>query len=203
MRKDSIFIFGFSVLITIGLVGGAYYMSVVRPVEVNIPRASPKSTLPTPKSQPTGSSTPAVGQSNQILKCVDPEIGEFFTNAKDCESADLKNRLSHAQVVEKVDYISPTANEARKELKSAADETSKKSPSIRKVAQSVPDNLSVTCKFAVGRALEIERMLSAADDPRESIWRENYCRWVGETRSEDCQLASDTFFYGDLCRRGS
>jgi hypothetical protein len=33
MRRDSAYIFVISVLITAGIVGGAYYMSIVRPIE--------------------------------------------------------------------------------------------------------------------------------------------------------------------------
>jgi len=202
MRKDSAFIFGFSVLITAGIVGGAYYMNVVRP-------SQPSEHLP----KPTISSSRVVGNSidpgaarphwtDKPIKCIDEEIGEFWTNASNCEDADLNNRLSIAEPIREVDYISPNAKEARREIHSSARRNASREPSLRRVAKAVPSNLSVSCKFAAGRALEIERMLSTADDPRESIWRKNYCRWVNDARSRGCKLERNFFFYGDLCGYG-
>jgi len=50
----------------------------------------------------------------------------------------------------------------------------------------------------VCKALEIERALVAADDPAESIWRDDYCHWVGEANAETCQAPGDLFYYGNL-----
>lgn len=197
MRKDSALIFGISVLITIGIVGGAYYMNVVWQ-----PQAQNANDQPAPStSQLNGNS--AATQANeprwtdQPIKCFNEEYGEFWTNAKNCESADLKNRLSIAQPVQKVDYISPNANEVRRKIHSSAQRKSDKKPSLRQVANSVPSGLGVSCKFAVGRAQEIERSLSAANNPAESVWRENYCRWIKEAKS--CGVSMEYFYYPEIC----
>lgn len=204
MRRDSAFIFVISVLITAGIVGGVYYMSIPRPIEQ---ADSESSQMQAPSSSPVAGNiaSPVYSQNertDQIIKCVDPEKGEFWTNAKDCESADLDNRISNAQTFRPTDYISPNAAESRKDLQVSKSSESNNKPSLRRVAKAVPSDLSVSCKFAVGKALEIERDLSAADTPGESIWRENYCRWVNETRSEGCDIAGNFFYYGHLCGYG-
>lgn len=178
-----------------GIIGGAYYMSVVRLPDEKAVQGASRNSLPSAAPQASGSPAPPSARSSQILKCTDPEIGEFYTNAKDCENADLNNRLSHAETLKKVDYLSPNAKEARRDIRTGVN----KKPDIRRVAKAVPDDLSISCKFSVGRALEIERMLSEADDARESIWRENYCRWLGELRDESCKVSRDYFYYGHLC----
>ena len=62
-----------------------------------------------------------------------------------------------------------------------------------------PDGLNVSCKFAVGKTLELERALSAAEEPGESIWREDYCHWIREVKTENCLVPTDLFYYGNLC----
>jgi hypothetical protein len=204
MRKDSAFILGFSVLITAGIVGGAYYMNEVRPLQDAASRTGQQEIPVT--EQVIGDAPSLVYPQNnptdQIIKCFDPEKGEFWTNAKDCESADLSNRISNAQTYKSIDYISPSAKEVRRNLRASANRKSSGKPSLRQVGNTVPDGLSVSCKFAVGRAQEIERSLSVADDPAESIWRENYCRWVKDARNRGCRLERDVFYYGYLCGHG-
>jgi hypothetical protein len=201
MRKDSVFIFGMSVLITAGIVGGVYYMNIVRPIEQadSWPRQ-----MQTPNARPaTGNvASPAYSQNertDRIIKCVDPQRGEFWTNAKNCESADLDNRISNAQTFRSTDYISPSSKEIRKDLRTSSSINPRAKPDLRQVAKAVPKGLGVSCRFAVGRALEIERMLSASDDPAESTWRENYCKWINETHEEGCDLPAGVFYYGAIC----
>jgi hypothetical protein len=204
MRRDSVLIFGASMLISLGLVGAAYYVSVVRQTP-----SAPEATAGAqsqPKSSAVGSPAPEQGATptwtNTPIKCVDPEIGEFWTNAKDCESADLKNRISVAQPLDRPRSASPSTEATPKNSPTNAKNTASNKPNLRNVARPVPEGLNVSCKFAVGKALEIERDLSAADDPAESIWRENYCKWVNETRANDCPVSGNFFYYGDLCGYG-
>ncbi|MDZ4730146.1 MAG: hypothetical protein SH820_09425, partial [Xanthomonadales bacterium] len=42
---------------------------------------------------------------------------------------------------------------------------------------------------------ELERPLAAADDPRESTWRDSYCKQRCEAIQESCPVADDYFYY--------
>jgi len=204
MRRDSAFIFGFSILISAVIVGGLYYMSVQRPIQKASSEISKqKSTIPEPAvGMSSAVSSPKSNRTDQIIKCVDPDVGEFWTNARDCESADLDNRMSSAQSYRGADNVSSSSSAAQKNNHKTSRRKENDQPDIRQVAKTVPDGLSVSCKFAVGRALEIERPLSAADDPAESTWRENYCKWITEVREEDCKVSRDLFYYDSLCSYG-
>ena len=200
MKRDSALIFGFSILFSMAIVGGLYYMSVLRPLqkpgseESKLQSAIPKQAVGMSGDAPNSQSN----RTNQIIKCVDPEIGEFWTNASDCETADLDNRISSAQSYNGSSSNSPVA---RKSIPQTAKRASINEPDIRQVAREVPDGLGVTCKFAVGKALELERPLSAADDPAKSIWREDYCKWIRDSYEEQCKLPSGIFFYESICPR--
>ena len=104
MRKDSTIIGSVSVLIAAALIGGAYYMTEVREPALE-PAKQPTTwqTLTPQSTQPIGNpgvsaETPA-GRTNTPIKCHDPEVGEFWTNAATCEDADLYNRISIAEPV--------------------------------------------------------------------------------------------------------
>lgn len=203
MQRDSVLIFGGSLIISVLLVGSLYCFSVVRTSMGPEPQ-SLASPIP---DQPQGSypniPTTTPNWTDRPIKCFDDKVGEFWTNATDCQSADLQNRLSIAQPPQKIDYLSPGPDEMREKIRSGSKTSSGRKPSLRRTSKAVPSDLSVSCKFAVGRALEIERPLSAADDPAESTWRENYCKWVKEARSGECRVSSDYFYYGHLCLYGS
>ena len=193
MRRDSAFVFGFSILISAVIVSGLYYMSVQRPIQhASSEIGKQKGTIAEPAvGMSSGVSDPQSNRTDQIIKCIDPDIGEFWTNARDCQSADLDNRMSNAQSYRGAIYPGSKTSESQKDNHKTSKRIMNQKPDIRQVAKEVPDGLSVSCRFAVGRALEIERPLSAADDPAESIWRESYCKWVTEVREEDCNVSSD------------
>lgn len=193
MRKDSVIIFGISLLITTLIVGGAYYLTFKNPAaeETSGMESLPKPATPVVK-QPIPSRN-----TNPILKCHDPELGEFYTNASSCDEADLENTISHAESITPSRAVKDSTLSSR----SSAHKVQKREdePDIRRVAKNVPPGLSVSCKFSVGKALEVERVLSASDDPAESIWVENYCKWVKESRAEKCEIEIDFFYYRHLC----
>ncbi|MEE4218480.1 MAG: hypothetical protein V2I48_12775 [Xanthomonadales bacterium] len=192
MRRESAVIFIISLIITTGVVGGLYYLNVGRPVKQE------KQPIPEPVVQtaaPVGAS--AASRSDKIIKCVDAEIGEFYTNATSCEKADLENRMSHAQPT--YESRGPTNPTIARQADSSTRGQSREKPDIRRVAKSVPSGLSVSCKFSAGRALEIERNLSIVADPADSIWKENYCKWIREARKEKCELESGFFYYESIC----
>ena len=214
MKQDSAIIFGTSVLLTAAIIGGVYYMAVVRqPAGSADQESTTWQTLKPKSSQPTGNanvSAETSGQrTNTPIKCHDPEIGEFWTNAASCAEADLHNRLSEAQSITppsqqqpygNENYVPPEEEASRNLGKTRTGrQSSAKKPNLRLQAKSPPGGLSVSCKFAVGKALEIERALSAANDPKESKWKEDYCKWRQEARDEQCEVPSDTYYYNNLC----
>jgi hypothetical protein len=206
MRRDSIFVFGFSVLVTIGIVGGAYYMSAVRPIAQADSRS--RQVQPSPANPSVGnlksSSYPNNDRTDQPIKCVDPEIGEFWTNASTCDGADLHNRLSFAKPIvtspEKARYGNESYRAPGDEAKSSR--TNKRSmrvaakkPDLRSKAKVPPDGLPSECRFPVGQAAELERKMSAKDDPRDSMWLQEYCEWRCVVARERCPLPKDFYYY--------
>jgi hypothetical protein len=57
----------------------------------------------------------------------------------------------------------------------------------------------VNCRFAIGRAREIEGPMKLRRDPGESRWRESYCRWVCEARNYQCGDLRRYLSLGELC----
>lgn len=216
MRKYSIFIFGTSVIFTALIIGGAFYLDVMSHFIPQTPeKHSDWQALNPQQTQSAGNmnsrsdiSAETFGpRTNTPIKCHDPEIGEFWTNAATCEGADLHNRLSHAAPLvtgpktkpySEQDYVPPE----KQAVSSRAKRNHK--PNLRFAGKPPPSGLNISCKFAVGRALEIERDLAASDDPEESKWRENYCKWRCEVNKDRCPADDDYFYYRyrELCRTG-
>jgi hypothetical protein len=111
MRKDSAKIAGFTVLLAAAIIGGGYYMAVLRnpapPAQESadawqtlIPSQNrPPSQNQTTTQANTRSDVPAGtsrGRTDTPIKCQDPERGEYWTNAATCDQADLNNRLSYS-----------------------------------------------------------------------------------------------------------
>ena len=106
MRKDSATIAGLTVLLTAAILGGGYYMAVIRhpaspPLESGDAwqTLSPRPDLPTGSARtvPDVSAGTPQGRTDTPIKCHDPELSEFWTNAVTCEGADLNNRLSYSE----------------------------------------------------------------------------------------------------------
>jgi hypothetical protein len=203
MDKGTASLFGCTVVITAAIIGGVYLLDRAnRSGQPILPEQAAWSELH-PSSQPSDSSTQSsqpsrsegVGSTTNamavpagtsalegILVCEHPELGTFYTNASSCHEADLDNRISHAESFSPVpdrdrysgnDYQTPqkAAGNSRTDRK-----PENQKPNLRLHGKSPPNGLNVSCKFSVGKALEIERTLAAADDPRESTWRESYCK---------------------------
>ena len=197
MRAESIFIFLISLVITIGIVSTAYYFTVVR-------QPAPGATI----EQPSVGETPTAriqvqnDRSDKIIKCQDPELGEFYTNATSCDKADLDQRLSTAQTTNIEQPKSTNVELANVSGQQSANTTqSPAKPNLRSPAKSPPDGLSAECRFPVGEAAELERRMAGSRDPSESMWRDNYCEWRAEVSKLSCQLPSDFFYYSysELC----
>lgn len=198
MRSESFLIFLISLVITTGVVSAAYYFTVSRP------------TKPEPTFQ-----TPAVGKEpaehvlapdvrgDKIIKCVDPGVGEFYTNALSCDKADLKQRLSMAPSIGPV-KTSQKGVGVYKVIGQPPSDTpqTQSNPSLRSFAKHPPRGMVAECRFPVGQAAELERRMGGKDNPKESMWIDDYCRWRQEVRKLNCELPSDFFYhsYFEVCR---
>lgn len=215
MRKDSVLIFGVSAVITAAVVGGVYYMAVARHgTEAPAFRPSTSETIKPDQSLATGNPRASAETSNRrtstAIRCHDPKRGEFWTNAATCQEADLNNRLSYAQSrttpktaeerYRNERYLTPQqeADRNRSRPQTRTQPVPEK-PTLRLNAKAPPSNLSANCKFPVGKALELERVLSAADEPWKSKWRPDYCEWLGEVGKKRCEVPTDLFYYKTLC----
>jgi len=222
MDKGTASLLGCTVVITAAIIGGVYLLDRANQSGQPIPaeqatwsELSPSSQLSyssAPSSQPSQSegvgstinvtAVPAGTASPPgILVCEHHELGTFYTNAPSCNEADLDNRISHAESFTPVpardrysgsDYQTPQ-NEAGNSRSNRQQVNQK--PDLRLHGKSPPNGLNVSCKFSVGKALEIERALAAAADPRESTWRESYCKQRCEAIKESCPVADGYFYY--------
>ena len=214
MKKTSVTIVSVSVLITAAVIGGVYYMAVVKNApETPGQQATTWQTLEPNKSQPAGNAGVAAETANRRtntpIKCHNPEIGEFWTNAATCGTADLNNRISHAQSITPPeqrkpygheDYVSPQEAAERNRAKwRNVNQPPATAPNFRLKGKSPPSGLNATCSFAVGKALELERALSAARDPGTSTRKDEYCRWRKQASNENCHVPGDTYHYNNLC----
>lgn len=146
---------------------------------------------------------------DNIITCQHPEYGTVYSNAASCDEVDYDSRLSRADSFQAVperdrysatDYHSPESAAANSRSNSTMQKQQK--PNLRLHGKSPPSGLNVSCKNSVGKALEIERTLAASDDPRESTWRDSYCKQRCEAYTEQCPV-EDSYYYYDyrtLCR---
>lgn len=147
-----------------------------------------------------------------IILCQHPENGTpVYTNARSCDEVDYHSRLSRAEPFQPVpnpdrykdsDYQSPdrAAANSRVDSSKAKQKTNVcDKTTLRLHGRSPPKGLNQSCKFAVGKALEIERSLAVADDPAESTWLKSYCKWVYEAEEDDCNVPSGTYCFIQHC----
>ena len=120
MRKNSTIILLVTVIITSLVIGGAYYMSAMRPSAIDTTRS----------------------EADTPIKCHHPDVGEFWTNASTCEGADLSNRLSYSAP------LASTAHQDRYNDRTyktpeqmAADSRSEKAPNPRLTGEPPPDGV--------------------------------------------------------------
>jgi hypothetical protein len=152
---------------------------------------------------PAGTSA---SNNDRIIECERQDGSKAFTNAASCSEADFDNRLSYAEPLVKTperarysgEGYQPPAEQARN---SGQNSRPTQKPNLRLMAKAPPSGLNPSCTFAVGKALEVERALSAADDPMESTWRENYCRWRCDAVERECGVPDSYFYYRyqELC----
>ena len=198
MRKDSLIIFTTSIVLTLGIVGGAHYLYLQGQ------KATPDKEVGEPRpgignAQAVNRAVkPAVRRTATPIKCTQADGSVFWTNASRCEDADLNNRLSFAEPVKPAPRV--------KSKSSTFDLTQKAwthtSQANSRVLKSIPRSMTNACSFPIGMAQRIEtRSLSLKDPPKESLWKDSYCRWVCEARVENCGNLEDYLRYPDMCPR--
>jgi hypothetical protein len=189
MKKDSLIILFFSVSMTVAVVGGAYYLTIVRNTQA---RPTVNDAVGEVKDFPQASNY----RTNTPIKCHDPEVGEFWTNASSCDGADLNNRMSYATPL----ATSPaqdkyTQKNYKKPEQIAVNSRTDQKPDFRRKAKESPKGIPAECRFPVGEAAELERSMGVKDDPKDSIWAEKYCEWRREIGKLRCPIPNDFFYY--------
>ncbi len=213
MRKDSAYIFLVSLVVSVGLIGLASYSHYWNKANDNKtwigsgeqPTSASRSSPPTIENGAASTNQPtdlprkfAPRRTDTPLECEHTDGSTFWTNAATCEGADLNSRMSFSDEVE-TPRLDRRKKEERTTTRSRRASSRPRKPNLRAPGRSPPADTPQRCRFAIGRALEIEKPLSAAKDPAESIWRESYCRWVKEARLEKCDTGPSVLYYWNLC----
>lgn len=195
MRKESLVIFVISIVLTLGIVSGLHYFYLqnqkVIP-EQSLFEPKPREVVNTPLQPRLQKSKSIRGQTAKIIKCTKANGTVFWTNASRCENADLDNTLSiydHAEIAPPV----KSDNNARSSSKQTSRQT-------RNSLKPIPRSMTNACSFPIGKARKIERRsLSLKLDPSDSVWKDSYCRWVCDARSEGCEDVDSYLDLGHLC----
>jgi hypothetical protein len=99
MRKDSLVIFVTSIVLTLGIVGGAHYLYLQ-----NLNNVPGEATVKSPSDIATGKpyhppTQPAIRRTDTPIECKKSDGTVFYTNATRCKDVNLNNRLSYADPV--------------------------------------------------------------------------------------------------------
>ena len=198
MRKDSLIVFATSIVLTLGIIGGAHYLYLQdQKLIPDEPVVKPQAVTGAVQTK-SRMNQPAKRRTAKIIQCTQPDGSVFWTNANRCEDADLNNTLSY------YDHVTPaprvrTSNLDQRKPKAKRLQVAN---SGNKRLKSIPWKMNNACSFAIGKAQQIEkRSLRLKDDPSESSWKNSYCRWVCEARAENCEDIEDYLGMTRLCPR--
>ena len=202
MRRESIAIFILAALISAGIVGALSYWHHVdnlKPLTGQTPPVGEPQKFPATKPDPQGNLQPTGKPSQQLLstpqKCIGPEGNVIYTDQPDCADAMPTSNFS---VVDSVSAKPKSESKTRSRQGNNSQRTKKPSLQLGS-APSPSSDAPRECKFPLGKAHEIERSLSVAKKPSESIWRESYCKWIREARQKGCSVTSKNFHYLSIC----
>lgn len=206
MHSIRTFLFYAAVITTLATLGYAFWLDT-RPQSPELKPHHPESTstAPTPTHQPPPVATTSPSPAQKTLRKCTGDHGEpVFTVTADpsCERYTPGNTLSVIEKVPNNSGVQQKRSAEQPKAKSRRTNTPRTyNPNIRLTGKSPPRGTSRECKFPIGRALEVERMLSAADDASESIWLEEYCEWFDEAIVLQCPDLASTLHYEKLCYR--
>lgn len=208
MRKESIIIFTLSALITAIIVGSLIYLdhksrpgqehsqdsaALAPPIEAGFAKEPIVVTHPKVRKASTDA------RLKYPQKCTGANGEVIFTDQPDCANAAPKSSFSIVESVVAAPRQSETQGRSKSNTRKAANDHKTKKPTLALGTAALPKDTPVECKFPMGKALEIERDLSAAKDPAESIWKKSYCRWIREARQDGCEVTSEHFYYLKIC----
>ncbi len=209
MRKESIIIFGLATLISAGIAGGLSYFHYKNNLgDVTSPAIAPGTTdhrLPSkqipvkPVTRQQARKVPVPKRLKIPQKCIDANGHITITDQPDCANAAPTSRISVIETVTPPPRQKKLQNQSPSRAQKTTIKKLAKKPNLRLGAVSPPRGTPIECKFPMGKALEIERALSAANDPAESIWRKSYCRFIKELRQDGCEISREYFYYSHLC----
>jgi hypothetical protein len=213
MQRDTAYLLVFTLLAMAAVVGGTWWWNEVKhpaqPAPGPLAASTPEWAMPPAPPAPQTSPPPAGGNITQramgqgILECTRPGGSVFYTNQEHCELADLRNQLS---VIPAPQYAAPpTAPKAVTTVSRQAAST--RTPSSTSCADRIglpgtrttPSDVPRSCKWAWGKALEIERSLAVAKDPAKSTWREPYCERLCEVYDKGCRPEDADFCFEEIC----
>ncbi|RLA42942.1 MAG: hypothetical protein DRR42_22530 [Gammaproteobacteria bacterium] len=200
MRKDSLVIFSISIVLSLGIVGGTYYLYLQkRQWPPNPAITEPPTRIDA--GQATGRTAVAANRRTATpIKCTKPDGSVFWTNATRCEGADLDNRLSFADPVKPVPRVRVNDSQSNKSNPGS----SRTSSPAKKKLEPIPKDMKIQCSFPIGMARKIEtRSLNLKSEPSESVWKKSYCRWICEARVENCGNLEEYLNLANLCPRAA
>ncbi len=182
MKKEDLLIFLGAVLLTGGIIGGVHWYYLQQ-----------QQRIPTAPSRGNISNDPSRAQSEQQIEALTrPQNIKPRTRPRANRPNGATSSLERAgkQIKQRWERQA----QARRQQPNT-----RRKPNLRLTGEDPPRNLKPECRFPVGRAKEIERMLSAAKDPRKSTWRKEYCEMRAEARRERCGVPRSVYYYAELC----
>lgn len=202
MRGDDLVVFGTAVLVSAGVIAAAWYFDSRKeatppPAEVRPPVEHPAAApAPTPQSASSApSERAAAAGAGGLRRCIGPNDEIVITDQPSCDNLDLKPGLSVIDAPARRPL--PQRADARGET--ATTPRAQRMPRQRDWGKPPPRGLTVECRWLVGRAGEIERLLGEAEDPAESIWRSEYCKILDQVGEAECRVPGDQFYFWSLC----
>lgn len=131
-------------------------------------------------------------------KCTQPDGSVFYTNAPRCQDANLNNRISHS------DPVKPVPRVALNEIPQSRPKKQSSSYSDQGLilVDQHPSSFKQACKFPIGMAQKIEKKsLRLKDDPKTSVWKDSFCRWVCEADREQCGSMNQYLLNAKMCNK--
>ena len=204
MNRELLIIVLLSIAISAGVVGGMYYL-YMQDLQSNSRTeidAQQKNTARTQSQKPASGQTkwnkpqPRTHTSDTPMKCTQLDGSVFYTNLPRCEDADLNNRISHVDPVKPVPRVTLEQKPKRRVTRQPSSYADR---GLILVDRS-PSSFRQPCKFPIGMAQKIEKKsLKLKDDPKDSVWRSSYCRWVCEAEREQCGRTDRYLLYAGMC----
>lgn len=198
-----------AVVALLAVFAGVFYYAFQMDVAHGVAAPEPEAPVSTgqqsevPSTTPVTEAAPAPRYTNNIQACQAPDGSTVYTNASDCDLVDHSQRVSVIPTPKQ-----PATRSAQSPARRAPTPT-KSAPSRQNVQKcgrtslhlAVPNPRDVpqSCKWSWGRAQELERMIGAAKEPKESIWMEEYCERIREVISSECRLDAEGFCYEQYC----